>query len=75
MIFLGTTKTIEDLQRLHEEALQDVKRYEEILKQKRERSARIQKLLEINIDIKNSELDFEWVSREIEWLPKKENKP
>jgi hypothetical protein len=74
MIFLGDERTIKDMILVRSEIENDVKRYEAIAKEKREELARINKLIELNMDILKSEKnkDFEWAEKRIDWLPKKE---
>ena len=74
MLFLGDERTIKDMMLVRSEIESDVKRYEEIAKEKREELARINKLIELNMDIFRSyeNKDFEWAEKRIDWLPKKE---
>ena len=76
MLFLGDERTIKDMMSVRSEIESDVKRYEAIAKEKREELARINKLIELNMDILRSEenKDFEWAEKRIDWLPKKETK-
>jgi hypothetical protein len=73
-VFLGDEKTLKDLMLVRSEIEKDVKRYEAIAKEKREELARINRLIELNIDVINSEKnnDFEWADQRIGWIPKKE---
>ena len=73
-VFLGDEKNLKDLMLVRSEIEKDVKRYEAIAKEKREELARINKLIELNIDVMYSEKnnDFEWADQRISWLPKKE---
>ena len=74
MIILGDEQTIKDMMSVRSEIESDVKRYEAIAKEKREELARINKLIELNMDIFRSyeNKDFEWAEKRIDWLPKKE---
>ena len=74
MLFLGDERTIKDMMLVRSEIENDVKRYEEIAKEKREELARINRLIELNLDILRSgeNKDFEWAEKRIDWLPKKE---
>ena len=74
MLFLGDERTIKDMMLVRSEIESDVKRYEAIAKEKREELARINKLIELNMDIFRSyeNKDFEWAEKRIDWLPKKE---
>ena len=74
MLFLGDERTIKDMILVRSEIESDVKRYEAIAKEKREELARINKLIELNMDIFRSieNKDFEWADTRIGWLPKKE---
>ena len=74
MIILGDEQTIKDMMLVRSEIESDVKRYEAIAKEKREELARINKLIELNMDIFRSyeNKDFEWAEKRIDWLPKKE---
>ena len=74
MLFLGGERTIKDMMLVRSEIESDVKRYEAIAKEKREELARINKLIELNMDIFRSyeNKDFEWAEKRIDWLPKKE---
>ena len=76
MIILGDEQTIKDMMLVRSEIESDVKRYEAIAKEKREELARINKLIELNMDIFRSyeNKDFEWAEKRIDWLPKKETK-
>ena len=74
MLFLGDERTIKDMILVRSEIESDVKRYEAIAKEKREELARINKLIELKMDIFRSyeNKDFEWAEKRIDWLPKKE---
>ena len=74
MIILGDEHTIKDMMLVRSEIESDVKRYEEIAKEKREELARINKLIELNMDIFRSveNKDFEWADTRIGRLPRKE---
>ena len=74
MIILGDEQTIKNLMLVRSEIENDVKRYELIAKGKREELARINKLIELNMDIFRSveNKDFEWADTRIGWLPRKE---
>ena len=74
MLFLGDERTIKDMMLVMSEIESDVKRYEAIAKEKREELARINKLIELNMDIFRSveNKDFEWADTRIGWLPRKE---
>ena len=74
MIILGDEQTIKNLMMVKSEIENDVKGYEAIAKGKREELARINKLIELNMDILRSieNKDFEWAEKRIDWLPKKE---
>lgn len=74
MLFLGDERTTKDMMSVRSEIESDVKRYEAIAKEKREELARINKLIELNMDIFRSyeNKDFEWAEKRIDWLPKKE---
>ncbi len=74
MIILGEKETIKNLMMVKEELEKEAKRYEIIYKEKREEIARINMIIELNIDVMRSKenKDFEWADKRICWLPKKE---
>ena len=71
MMILGDEQTIKNLMKVKDELEKEAKRYEIIYKEKREEVARINMIIELNMDVMRSEehKDFEWAEKVIATTP------